>query len=309
MSESNKCLKCLEFLNAKDEFEEAGLHAGCFKSWFRLDKNEPFSGFVRRQAGSLDPDVAVLDDNWTSSFFHGRFKKYSATLAGESYIFKVKEDVAPELPDNEYLCNQIAHSLGLPVPAFYILKFAGTRTFVTKNFVQAGEVANLVHIYHYRKPKVDFCCEDLLQIILEQTGRLADAETFIRTCLFDALIGNHDRHGRNLGFLVTAKSTRLAPIYDNTSALGLEHGDILKADWDPKSKIATMKSKEPTAKDYIEEFLRLGYKQTVASFKASLDLTKVLALIDRSFCSELMKDAMKRLISKRYREVQDAAKS
>jgi serine/threonine protein kinase HipA of HipAB toxin-antitoxin module len=73
------------------------------------------------------------------------------------------------------------------------------------------EIANLVHIFHYRKPETEFCCEGLLGLILQQTGRLADAEIFVKTCLFDSLIGNHDRHGRNLGMLVTERALVLLP--------------------------------------------------------------------------------------------------
>lgn len=305
MPKSSICLKCLGFLD--NEFEETGLHITCYKEWFKIEK--PFEGFVRRQSGSGGQEVDANDTAWNSSFFHGRFKKYSATLGGNSYIFKVKEDLAPELPDNEYLCNQIAHQLGLPIPDFYILKFGGERTFATKNFVQGVEIANLVHIFHYRKPEAEFCCEDLLGLILQQTGRLADAEIFVKTCLFDSLIGNHDRHGRNLGMLVTAKSTRLAPIYDNTSALGLEYGDFLKADWNPRGKMSTLISKEPTATDYVEEFLRLGFKDFMHSFFSSINLPKIITLVDKSFCSELMKAAMKKLFTKRYDEIKNAIKT
>ncbi len=308
---NDPCLKCQTPLAKSDDFATMGLHAACFAEWFKLKTPEPFSGFRRRQADSQDlllngPDTA----SWNTSFFHGRFKKYSATLAGESYIFKVKEDMAPELPDNEYLCNQIAHNVGLPVPDFYLVKFGGERAFVTKNFVRRiGGAANLVHLCHHRPVTAPYDCETLLGIILKETGRHADAEIFVKTCLFDALVGNHDRHGRNLGLLVTSKGTSLAPIYDNTSALGLEHGEFLKADWNPSGKIATKATMEPTGKDYVLEFIRLGYRDQVAAFVRHLHLAKLLAIVDRSFCSDFMKDAMKSLITKRAKEIIDGFKA
>lgn len=307
----DRCLKCLAHLPANEEFAGTGLHAACFATWFKLKNPESFAAFQRRQAGSLAPDAMTpAGASWNTSFFHGRFKKYSATLAGQSYIFKVKEDIAPELPDVEYLCNQIAKSLGLPVPPFYMVKFGGERAFVTKNFIrQTAGAANLVHIYHHLDPAGPYDCETLLDVILRETGRHACAEIFVKTCLYDALVGNHDRHGRNLGLLVTAKGVSLAPIYDNASALGLERGDFLRADWNPIGKIATKATREPTAKDYAAEFQRLGFGRQVAAFARGLRLKKLTAIIDVAFCSPLMKDAVTRLITKRASEIVHGSKT
>ena len=303
---SGPCLKCLQHLSSQDDVDGTGLRAKCFTDWFMLKGRASFGSFERSQSGSLGPAVPMLGDvaGWNTSFFHGRFKKYSATLADQSYIFKVKEDIAPELPDVEYLCNQIAKSCGLPVPPFYMVKFGGERAFVTKNFIRknAGAV-NLVHIYHYLDPDGRYDCAALLKSILHETRRHSDAAVFVSTCLFDSIIGNHDRHGRNLGLLVTTKGTMLAPIYDNTSALGLEYGEFLRADWSPKGKIATSTTPEPTAKDYVVEFRRLGYEAEVTKFAQRLNINRIAAIIGGSFCTELMKDAMKRLVIKRIDEI------
>ena len=155
------------------------------------------------------------------------------------------------------------------------------------------------------EPKSGRDCENLLSIISEVTGRFVDIETFIKVCLFDSLIGNHDRHGRNLGFLVTSKGSTLAPIYDNPSALGLENGDWLKADFSPKGRITTKKSEEPTTKDYVIEFKRLGYLDQVLAFSKNINIIQINRLIDDSFCSPLMKAAYKNLIRKRTEEIQN----
>ncbi len=95
----------------------------------------------------------------------------------------------------------------------------------------------------------------------------------------------------------------LAPIYDNTSALGLEYGEFLRADWNPKGKIATNMTSAPTAKDYVIEFQRLGYGAEVTKFVQRLNVDKITAIIGASFCSDLMKDAMKRLVINRIDEI------
>lgn len=295
-----RCLKCLkEFL--PNEPAHYGLHPHCFYAWFGVSELLEFTSLARKTVSKEPPN----NENRTqdiSSFFHGKFRKYSANLAGSSYIMKVREAEAPELPDVEYLSNQIAEFLEIPVAKFYCIDFLGQRTFVTKNFVEKKTNANLVHLYHYQKKKANRDCELLINIISEVTGRFIDVETFINVCLFDSLIGNHDRHGRNLGVLVTHKGTVLAPIYDNPSALGLESDALLKADFSPKGRIPTKDSTEPTTHDYVLEFRRLGYDEQVNAFSKRVNLVKINELIESSFCTVLMKKALIKLIHVRAKE-------
>lgn len=298
------CLKCLkESSGSQTHF---GLHHHCFLAWFGLSELADFTGIARKNENKAPPEPGnetLKQDN--SSFFQGRFTKYSATLAGASYILKVTEADAPELPDVEYLSNQIAEQLSIPVAKYYCIDYLGKRTFVTKNFVDKKTNSNLVHIYHYQKEKAYRDCELLINIISETTSRFLDVETFVNVCLFDGLIGNHDRHGRNLGILVTHKGNALAPIYDNPSALGLESGEWLKADFSPKGRIPTKENKEPTLRDYVKEFIRLGYKEQVIAFVKKVNIQKINGLIDASFCTQLMKEAIKKLIASRARELED----
>lgn len=117
---------------------------------------------------------------------------------------------------------------------------------------------------------------------------------------------NHDRHGRNLAFIVTPRGNSLAPIYDNPSALGIETGTILQAEFEPKGKIWTKNSRGPTAKDYIKEFRRLNHEDSIQDFIARVDIDEILALIRNSACSELMKGALGRLVGRRYEEMKNA---
>lgn len=300
------CLKCHELLQKVDKY---GLHPICFQEWFKTEISEEFKGIVRRDIENL---AAENKDyyKWNSSFFQGKFKKYSAQLAGQEYLLKIQQDIAPELPNVEYLCNQIAKVLGLFVPDFYLIDYYQERTFVTKNFIQQQKTpSRLEHVYHYIRKEQEYNCENLISIIGEKTQNFDDVELFIKVCLFDALIGNHDRHGRNLGFVITPKSIYLSPIYDNTSALGLESGSILAAEFDPKGKIYTKDSNEPTAKNYANEFIRLGHEELVETFIASINLDKLTKLISESFCTSLMKQALIKLLTRRYEEYQSVLRT
>lgn len=297
-----KCLKCRKDMITPPKY---GLHEQCFIDWFKVDPKLEFASLIQRSVLSLDPENKSSPNN--TSFYHGKFKKYSADLGSDNYIIKMREEKnAPELPEVEYLCNQIAHLLGVPVPDFYYVDFFTEKVFVTKVFIKkGGGAANLEHIYKFRSDE-KHNCETLAQVIRDTTNLPYDLEVFFNAILFDALIGNHDRHGRNLAFIVTASKTNLSPIYDNVSYLSLISGPILKADFNPTGRISTNETKEPSMLHYVNELRRLNQEDLIQSFYSRVKIQKIERLIDNSFCSELMKEAFKKLILKRYKELQDA---
>ncbi len=297
-----QCLKCLKEIESSTA-DHYGLHPECFQEWFNVPETAKFTGLQRRHSSSLENPNSHSKQN--NSFFHGKFKKYSASLAGNSYILKMRQDDAPELPEVEYLCNQIGKELSIPVAEFYYIDFYGDKTFVTKNFIKQDSPIDLQHIYHFR-PDEDHSCEELINAIAKETGRPFDTRIFINTLLFDSLIGNHDRHGRNLAFIVTSSSTKLSPIYDNVSYLSLETGPMLQADFNPTGRINTKDTFEPSMIDYVREFKRLGYQVEIDNFYKRLSMSKINQLINDSFCSDLMKQAIKRLIEKRFEELENA---
>jgi len=299
------CLKC----NKKIEHgqEKYGLHALCFTHWFKANEEDEFQNVIRQQSASDDDFVLKNSAPWNSSFFHGKFLKYAADLAGRSYIIKLEEDLAPELPFVEYLSNQIAQSLGIDIPPFYCIYFYERPAFVSQNLLERNSrIKILTHIYHYVRSEDEYCCETLIKIILEKTNQAKNVSAFIDICLFDALIGNHDRHGRNLGLLTDAHGIVLCPAYDNTSFLGLEQGEMLKANFSPRGKIRTKNNPEPSAQDYVHEFIRLNYKNNVIDFIERINITKIDKLISQCHCSTLMEKALSKLINARYIEMKNA---
>lgn len=295
------CLKCK--LEIGDGNSKYGLHMDCYTSWFKVKASDDFVSLTLRSAESADPEKKNSTQENTS-FYHGKFKKYSADVASESYIIKMREEKeAPELPEVEYVCNQIANMLGIPVPEFYYIDFHDQKVFITKVFIKKNSgSANLEHIYKFRSND-KHTCEDLAEVIGKTTNRPYDVEVFFNTVLFDSLVGNHDRHGRNLAFLVTPSKTILSPIYDNVSYLSLEKGEMLRANFNPKGKIATKETVEPSMKDYVIELKRLDELELVQNFFNRVKISKIEEVINDSFCSELMKSALKKLINERYQEL------
>lgn len=54
---------------------------------------------------------------------------------------------------------------------------------------------------------------------------------------------------------------------------------------------------------YVVELKRLGYVDTVKDFFNKIKISKIETIIDQSYCSELMKAALKKMVRKRYQEL------
>jgi plasmid stabilization system protein ParE len=305
-----ECYYCRKSIKATHP-RAHGLHQPCFEKWFNLSTPTTFTDIIVKTAGSPrnQPTLDPKNPRINSSFFHGTYKKYSATLGKETYILKVEEQNYPELPGTEYLSNQIASHLKIHVADFRFIKFQeALKTFASRNFITDYAPATLNHIYHYLEKDADLNCENLVKIIETQTRKLVEMERFVELCLFDALIGNHDRHGRNLALIETkANKIFLSPFYDNPSYLGIEDEGLLAAHLEPRGKIATSKTNEPTMADYVDEFKRLGFESAVLRFLKKISMPEMHTLIDNAFISTKRKQGISALIERRFRELSHAA--
>jgi len=292
----NTCCYCSKtFL--KDQEPWYGLHQDCFRKWFAINEICKF-GDVAPRSLSLAPEEKNI------SFFSGAYRKYSAKLEDQNYILKVQQKEYPELPATEFLCNQIFESLHITIPDYYLVLFPEHELcFVTKNFMSGLTSCSLVHIYHILQKGMEHNCENLMKVIIEHTKRKTEIEKFICLTLADSLIGNHDRHGRNLAFIQSPQGMRLAPFYDNPSSIALEEKSMLKADLQPRGSIFTKESDKPTIKDYVKEWKRLGYGEIVDHFRKKISLENIEILIKKSYLGDERKQALLCLIKKRYEEL------
>lgn len=318
-----KCFKCQTVIKGESVY---GLHANCFLEWFELTDLSEFSDLDLKKSTRYSSGHSSIEKT-TDSFYHGRYRKYSAKLGSVQYILKVQEPQYPDLPATEYICNKIASLLGLNVPKYYLIRYQDTTdidkvqsiseieiqkkhdqapiTFITKNFMQ-GYVGTLHHIYKYLpKGETNYNCENIINVIKEQTGKLTDVEKFVEICLFDSFIGNHDRHGRNLGIIDTGKNKKLAPMYDNPSFLGIQKDDeLLLAHFNPSGAIWTSDSKEPKLLDYIKEFKKLKLEKSCQKFiKKIIDRFSLLIVeIQTSEISGRRKKAFISLLNSRLKD-------
>lgn len=299
------CLRCNKPLgNSKPHY---GQHIECFETIFHVSGVMEFDSLVRKSSTSdtTREEAAFRSSPHLTSYFGGNYRKYEGTLGEAKYILKLSNVEYPELSPVEFVCNKIAHHCGLVVPTPFTLIDVGKGelAFVSRNFMDKyRHHATLNHIYHYLKPGSEhYNVEEISNAIYRETNLAADVEMFFRMLLFDALIGNHDRHGRNLAFIETSSGRRLTPIYDNPSSLGLESGNILKATFAPKGKIWTRDSHEPEMTEYLDELKRLDVIEIARSFYKALSLDRIQEYINESrSLSKNMKEALLKLILTRF---------
>lgn len=292
------CFKCGKILE-KSIFPRHGLHPKCFKEWFQLaDEQEDFK--------DLNPH-SNQQPLQNTTFFHGKYKKYSASLAHKEYILKFSDEF-PELAKAEYLCNQIGKLLGLNIPQSYLISFLNRQDcFLTYNFMQDYKGSDLKHIYHFLKPGEDaYTIENIIEAIKMRTEKHIEITHFINICLFDALVGNNDRHGRNLGLISSANGYTLSPCYDNPSHLAIADENWLGITFNISGTIRTQSSERPSIKEYSGEFIRLGYKNNVEDFLKKIKCDEISTLIENSFISGKRKAALTEYIKKKQEELKNA---
>lgn len=294
-----KCLKCKNVIIAASIY---GLHEECFIASFGLQNSAEFHDLDPKRSSLKQSNIEIKKK--VDTFFQGVYLKYSAALGQVSYILKIQEPEYPDLPAIEYLCNQIAELLGMDIPPYHLINFNGRITFVTRNFMQ-DYIGALQHIYKYLPMgEENHNCEEIIKAILNTTGKLADVAKFINVCLFDSLIGNNDRHGRNLGIIETADSKKLSPVYDNPSFIGIQDDFLLESDTNPSGCIWTKASKNPKPQDYIHEFTRLGHESIVEKFRKKIitQSSSIINLVTNFDLATKRKSAFIKLIEKRTRD-------
>ena len=307
------CLKCRKEITGKDL---CGLHRECFISWFQLDQGEQFRKLEKKHTFTSSGPTTFSESRDT--FYHGRYRKYSGLLGGEKYILKMQEEKFPDLPEVEYICNRIAHFLNMDIPSYYLINFSGEWeqeeqdqdhsggiiTFVSKNFIKKG--ATLHHIYKFLpKGQEHYNCKNIIDVLRRETRRPVDVKTFVEICLFDAFIGNGDRHGRNLALIDTGKrGKKLAPMYDNPSFIGIEDEKLLGADIRPSGCIYTKYSKKPKVKDYLVEFKELGLNSHCLLFvrKIRKNFLKIKQEVEGSFILKKRKNRFIQFLRERLQD-------
>lgn len=194
---------------------------------------EPFSIFQITEAMILqDEPMGSKDKVWC---------QMPEALGNGRWLFKQPRQQDENI---EHLAEKIAHEMAaliqLPCARVELAEFAGVRGSISLDVRSAGDVlvhgneiiAGRVQGYdlHKRRHTSDHTFERIRQAILEVCGGRCkeDLGQFAGYLVFDALIGNTDRHHENWAVLKREAGPtdhRLAPSFDHASSLGREMRD------------------------------------------------------------------------------------
>jgi len=166
----------------------------------------------------------------------------------ENWLFKeARENTGEDWA--EKVASEIASQLGLPTHHTELAVWEGKRGCAVKSFITSNQSV-LVHgnellgglIADYEKEKewgqADHTFENIVSVLEKlfstDKARRAAASRMVGYLVFDALVGNTDRHHQNWGVLLERRdqpgqqanfSLQLAPTFDHASSLGRELTD------------------------------------------------------------------------------------
>lgn len=146
-----------------------------------------------------------------------------------SHILKTAIPQLDNTVVNEAFCMNLAHKVGLPVPAAQVVKIGGQEVYMVERYdrkrIAPGEIERL--------HQEDFCqalgvipemkyeqeggpgFQDCFKLVEEWSDEpILDTLNLLKWALFNFLIGNADSHAKNLSFLYASGTIRLAPFYD-----------------------------------------------------------------------------------------------
>ena len=177
----------------------------------------------------------VTYDNFAD--YGGSDRKNGIILDGKRYMVKFQEhETARNVNQTsnvnnviaEYLSSHIAQTLGLPVHKTLIVSIEGELAVACKNFEEPGtrhiDFDRFMHRHYDSKDVGRHPTLAQVREVLATDRQLAPAfkentQSFWDMFVFDAIVGNYDRHGGNWGYLARADSdvARQSPLYDNAS--------------------------------------------------------------------------------------------
>lgn len=154
--------------------------------------------------------------------------------APSTHILKpTRSDELSTIAHNEFFCMKLANKLKLPVPQTEILELDDLSVFVCQRYDRKHdfEKGTIQRIH-----QEDFCqalgimndikyqadggpsLKDCFNLIQEKfSDKLEQINIFLKSILFNYLIGNCDSHGKNFSLVFEDSKIKLSPLYDLVS--------------------------------------------------------------------------------------------
>jgi len=156
-----------------------------------------------------------------------------------THIFKPSMIGVADHDVNEHLSLQAANALGLIAARSEVLSFGRERAIVVERFDRTRRDGRVERVH-----QVDMCQAlavmpqlkyhrdggpgpvDIIGLLHQVAGGSADVDRFVKSLLFNWVIGGTDAHAKNYGLLMLGQQARLTPLYDVASSVVLD-------DWNP----------------------------------------------------------------------------
>lgn len=310
---SNKCLYCYQEIDDKGDF-----HAKCCLEFFgtstpplipySLDQMDAMAKEVIERSVAVpgvQPKLSMTLIKETRETSDTRLTVVGAL--GGQYILKPPSENYHELPENEHLTMRIAESYGIRVVQSSLIRLAsGELSYITKRIDRTndGVKTHMIDMFQITEAfdKYISSMEKVGKALhLYSNNTLLDKLFFFELSIFCFLTGNNDMHLKNFSMIESALGWVLAPAYDllNVTIVNPDDSDELALSLDGKKKKLKKEHFEKLAKG-----LGLTDKQTERVFKRMVkNKHKAFGWIDKSFLSDDLKMAYKKVVHDRYAQI------
>lgn len=260
--------------------------------------------------------------------YGGSEKKIGLLINGQSYIVKFQKDSPTGLRFNhvsEYLGSHVFALLNMETQSTYLGTYKGEQVVVIKDFLNDGEQFvpfNEVgeSTLDVDKEKVQYSYTDIMKM-LRINKKITEVDKTI--CAFwdmyiiDALLANFDRHGLNWDFIKKNNRYKLAPVFDNGSALfpQMNKEDDMLLVINSENEINKRVFEFPTSQiklnrkktSYYAVINSLRFKEcnkSLVRICKRIDMKKIYSLIDELDCiSKIHKEFYKVMLKNRYEKI------
>jgi serine/threonine-protein kinase HipA len=208
------------------------------------------------------------------------------------------------MPENEHVTMRIAESYGINVvPSSLIRLSSGEISYITKR-VDRTEKGEKIHMLDMFQITEAF---DKYRSSMERVGKalheysdntMLDMIFYFELAIFSFITGNNDMHLQNFSMINGPSGWVMAPAYDllNVALVLPEDNEELALTIEGKKK--------KLKREHFERFgkgLGLTSKQISGVFNRMINnKQKAFEWIDKSFLSDAMKDAYKKVLESRY---------
>ena len=237
-------------------------------------------------------------------YYTGAERKKGILIQGEPYIVKYAKNSHQGITYShisEYIGSHLFQMIGLETQQTFLGTCDGNPAVIIKDFIGEDEIFVPFNdvwdsTLEQSRKRYKYTYDDIMRM-LEENMKLTDVEGTIQhfwnMYLIDAWIGNFDRHGSNWGFMKKNIQYRIAPIYDNGSALfprlntDIKLQRILDSEEEMLKRVYTFPTSQILLQgkksSYYELIDSLQYKEcndALIRMKPKIDLEKMEKIID-----------------------------